>query len=311
MSQESSNKNHQESSGKYPEKSSGKSPDKSPERSHGIKWLKKLFNHSEIHNRQDFFEAISQAELQKLIDADAARMMKGVLSVSQMTAADIMIPRSQMTVLNLNTLLVDTLPEIIESTHSRFPVVNDENKDEVMGILLAKDLIKFTLSPDFPHLKIQSSMLRPAVFIPESKRLDSLLKEFRLSRNHLAVVVDEYGSVSGLVTIEDVLEQIVGEIEDEFDCEEDVLIKPLENHLGQQWFEVNALTPIEELNQFFKTSFSDERIDTLGGLILMSLGHVPEEGSKLNLPPFEILITQADTRHIIQVHLKLLDSAAS
>lgn len=272
-----------------------------------MQWLKKLLTHSEIHNRQDFFEAISQAEHQKLIDADAAKMMKGVLSVSQMTASDIMIPRSQMTVLNLNSLLVDTLPEIIESTHSRFPVIHDENKDEVMGILLAKDLIKFTLSPDLPQLKIQTSMLRPAVFIPESKKLDSLLKEFRLSRNHLAVVVDEYGSVSGLVTIEDVLEQIVGDIEDEFDCEEELLIKPLENH----WFEVDALMPIEELNQFFKTTFSDERIDTLGGLILMTLGQVPEIGSQIKLKPFDIVITQADSRHIIQVHLKLSDSSAS
>ncbi len=272
-----------------------------------MKWLKKLFNHSEIHNRQDFFEAISQAETQKLIDSDAAKMMKGVLSVSQMTASDIMIPRSQMTVLNLNSLLVDTLPEIIESTHSRFPVVDDENKDNVMGILLAKDLLKFTLSSDLPQLKIQASMLRPSIFIPESKRLDALLKEFRLSRNHLAVVVDEYGSVSGLVTIEDVLEQIVGEIEDEFDCEEALLIKPLEN----QWFEVDALICIEDLNQFFKTQFSDERVDTLGGLILMTLGQVPQEGSQFNLAPFEILITKADTRHLIQVHLKLLSTTAS
>ena len=259
-----------------------------------------FFSPSKTHHREDFLTAISEAEAHCLIDADAAKMIKGVMEVSDMTVSDIMIPRSQMVMINLNSSLAETLPLIIQSSHSRFPVVDDEDKDNIIGILHAKDILKYLIDDDFSHIKIQAHMLRSAAFIPESKRLDSLLKEFRLSRNHLAMVIDEYGSLSGLVTIEDVLEQIVGEIEDEFDKKEDAMIKPCGPHL----FEINALTSIEEFNLHFGSHYSDELVDTMGGLILLTLGHVPEQGTVFMLDSFEVQIIEADTRHIIRMTIK-------
>jgi len=268
-------------------------------------WLRNFFKKLEAHPREDFFNAINQAQKQGLIDRDAAKMITGVMEVADMTVSDIMIPRSQMIIINLNASLAETLPRVINSSHSRFPVVDDEDKDNIIGILHAKDILKYLindpLSENFSDLKIQAHMLRPTAFIPESKHLDSLLKEFRLSRNHLAIVIDEYGSVSGLVTIEDVLEQIVGDIEDEFDKEEDAMIKPC----GQGLFELNALTSIEEFNQYFGTQYSTERVDTIGGLVLLNLGHVPPVGTQVKLDAFEIEIIESDTRRIIRMMVKV------
>ncbi len=271
-------------------------------------WLFRLFHFFgtvDIQSREDFLNAIEQAKDNLLIDEDASKMIKGVMEVANMTVSDIMIPRSQMTVINLNSSFTDTLPLIINTSHSRFPVIDDEDKDKVIGILHAKDILQYVTEANFSDLKIQANMLRPAVFIPESKHLDTLLKEFRLSRNHLAVVVDEYGMISGLVTIEDVLEQIVGDIEDEFDIQEDLMIKPI----GLDIYDIDALTPIEEFNHYFGTSFSSEQIDTVGGLILLTLGTVPPEGTIFKLPPFEIKITESDKRRIIRMtaQLHLLD----
>lgn len=272
---------------------------------HHKNWLVRLFNFFgciEIQNREDFLQAISQAESHSIIDADASKMIQGVMNVSDNTVSDIMIPRSQMTVVNLNAPLSDILPIMIDSSHSRFPVVDDEDKDKVIGILHAKDVLPHLVSRHLNELKLQADMLRPAVFIPESKHLDTLLKEFRLSRNHLAVVVDEYGMTSGLVTIEDVLEEIVGEIEDEFDTEADALIKPL----GPDLFEVNALTDIEVFNQHFGTHYNTERVDTVGGLILLNLGTVPTEGTVFQLGSLEIRILESDERRILRMSVHRL-----
>jgi len=209
-----------------------------------------------------------------------------------MQARDIMIPRSQMDVVERDATLAEILPLVIESAHSRFPVIG-ETRDEVIGILLAKDLLPFTAG-DGGDFNIRE-VLRPAFFIPESKRLNVLLKEFRSSRNHMAVVVDEYGGVAGLVTIEDVIEQIVGEIEDEHDIEEEEsFILPA----GDGHFTVRGLTPIEDFNEHFECNISDEDFDTVAGLVMSELGHMPKRGERVDFDGFHFTVVRCDNRRI-------------
>lgn len=236
-----------------------------------------------------------------IIDADALAMMEGAIKVSETQVRDAMIPRSQMIVVHNDSDLDEFLPQILESGHSRFPVIG-EDKDEVVGILLAKDLL--------PHLASGGEQfelaktIRTAVVIPESKRLNLLLRDFRSSRNHMAIVVDEYGGVSGLITIEDVLEEIVGEIDDEYDEEEEALILPL----NENRYQVKALTPIDDLNDMFDSNLSDDDYGTVGGLLLAEFGRVPEHGDMVVLEDrFEFRVTEADNRRIITLEMNVLD----
>lgn len=262
-------------------------------------WLSRVikrFKPHQIESKQDLHDAMTEAEDKQLIDADAARMIDGVLRISKMTVKDIMIPRAQMVTLERGKHLSSLLPTIIESTHSRFPVIEEGDRDSVVGILLAKDLLKYYARHEFEDQMLEEHFLRPAVFVPESKRIDSLLKEFRLSHNHLAIVVDEYNAVSGVVTIEDVLEQIVGDIEDEYDGDEEIHICPLDGNR----FRVDAQTFIEDFNERFECSISDDRVDTIGGLVMQHLGYVPKVGETTSIGSFDFEVTQADDRHILE-----------
>jgi magnesium and cobalt transporter len=255
---------------------------------------------AEPKDREQLIQLLRDAQRRALFDADALAMIEGVLQVSEMQVRDIMIPRSQMEVLSREGAPADMLPTIVESGHSRFPVIG-ESRDEVVGILLAKDLLRFFASDNTESFNIRE-VLRPAVFIPESKRLNVLLKEFRSNRNHMAIVVDEYGGVAGMVTIEDVLEQIVGEIEDEHDLDEDYYIrKHSETH-----FTVKALTPIEDFNEYFETRFSDEEFDTIGGLLVHEFGHLPKRGETVTIDNFLFKVLRADNRRIHMFHLSVL-----
>ena len=264
-------------------------------------WLGRLGQilQSEPQDREQLVDVLRDAQQNDLIDGDALSMIEGVLQVTEMQVRDIMIPRSQMVVVELDSTPEQTLPALIASAHSRFPVVG-ESRDEVLGILLAKDLLPMFMQQngDESRLNIRD-LLRPAVFIPESKRLNVLLKEFRANRNHMAIVVDEYGGVAGLVTIEDVLEQIVGEIEDEHDFDDDLNI--LEH--SENEFIVKAITPIEDFNEHFSTDFSDDEFDTIGGLVLNAFGHLPKRGEIVELEPFQFKVIRADNRrvHLMQV----------
>ena len=224
------------------------------------------------------------------------------MDIAEQRVRDIMIPRSQMITLKRNQPLEECLDVIIESAHSRFPVIS-EDKDHIEGILMAKDLLPF-MSKDSQPFSIDK-VLRPAVVVPESKRVDRMLKEFRSQRYHMAIVVDEFGGVSGLVTIEDILELIVGEIEDEYDDIEDRDIRQLSRHT----FTVRALTPIEEFNEVFSTSFSDEEVDTIGGLIMQAFGHLPSRGEIITIDGYQFKVAMADSRRIIQVHVTIPDES--
>jgi len=251
-------------------------------------------------DRDELIQVLEQACADGIIDADVLAMMEGALEVSETQVRDAMIPRSQMVVVHMDSRLADYLPQIVDSGHSRFPVVG-ENKDEVVGILLAKDLLPHVASggQDFDL----SATIRPPVVIPESKRLNVLLRDFRVSRNHMAIVVDEYGGVSGLITIEDVLEEIVGEIDDEYDEEVEALILPL----GERRFQVQALTPIEMLNERFDSELSDDDYDTVGGLLLAEFGRVPEYDDVVTLAErFEFRVIKADNRRIITLEMNVL-----
>lgn len=244
----------------------------------------------EPEDRDQLVELLHAAFERQILDADALSMIEGVLQVSEMQVRDVMIPRSQMDMIDVAESPEAFIPFVIETAHSRFPVYED-NKDNVIGVLLAKDMLRFYAGEDFNVRE----MLRPAVFIPESKRLNVLLKEFRANRNHIAIVVDEYGGVSGLVTIEDVLEQIVGEIEDEFDFDE-TEDNILPDKTGR--FRVKAVTEISDFNEFFGTRFSDEEFDTIGGLVMNRFGHVPKRGETVVLEGFSFQVVRADSRKI-------------
>ena len=253
----------------------------------------------EPEDREQLLELLHGAYEHNLLDADALAMIEGVLQVSEMQARDIMVPRSQMDVIDINESPDQFIPMVMQTAHSRFPVIG-ENKDDVIGILLAKDLLRYYAGEEEFNVR---DMLRPAVFIPESKPLNVLLKEFRKNRNHIAIVVDEYGGVAGLVTIEDVLEQIVGDIEDEYDFED------VENNIvpekGGQ-YRVKALTEIDDFNAAFGTHFSDEEFDTIGGLILKLFGRVPKRVEQISFDGLTFRVLRADSRriHLLQVTKK-------
>ena len=250
----------------------------------------------EPEDREELLELLHGAFEHKLLDADALSMIEGVLSVSEMTVRDIMIPRSQMDVVSQEDAPPEFFPLVLETRHSRFPVIG-ENKDDVVGILLAKELLNYYANPEGFDLH---DTLRPAVFVPESKRLNVLLRDFRANRNHMAIVVDEYGGVSGLVTIEDVLEQIVGDIEDEYDFDEseDNIIAEANGR-----FRVKAQTEIGDFNEHFGTDFADDEFDTVGGLVLQAFGRLPKRGESTTIGGLRFRVIRADSRrlHTLQV----------
>jgi len=250
-------------------------------------------------SRQDLVELLRDAFRRGLIDRDSLDMIEGVFGVSEMKVRDIMIPRGQVDVVEKNARPEDYLPMVIESGHSRFPMI-DGDKDKVIGILLAKDLLRyFQLDKKKRGQFRVLDMLRPAVFVPESKRLNVLLREFRANRNHMAVVVDEFGGMAGIITIEDVLEQIVGEIADEYDIDEETMILPRRD--GE--FVVKALTPLEDFNARLRTAYSDEDVDTIGGLILSKFGRMPKRGDTIVIDRLQFEVLRADSRriHLIKV----------
>jgi len=255
----------------------------------------------EPEDRDQLLELLQSSYERNLMDADALAMIEGVLQVSELQARDIMVPRAQLDVVDINDTPEVFLPKVIESGHSRFPVIG-ESKDDVIGILLAKDLLRYYAG----HESNVRDMLRPAVFIPESKRLNVLLKDFRRARNHMAIVVDEYGGVAGLVTIEDVLEQIVGEIEDEYDFDEtEAQILLDRNGL----YRVKAQTAIEDFNSTFGTEFSDDEYDTIGGLLLNRFGRLPKRGEEIELDSLRFRVQRADSRRLHSLLVEKLSPA--
>ncbi len=264
-------------------------------------WMGKIVQmfQGEPQNKEEFVDFIEDAQERELIDPEAKDMIQGVLRVSELKVRDIMIPRSQIITLDVDSSLSDILPIMVESSHSRFPVIC-EDKDHIEGVLLAKDLLPLILKDKCENHAL-TEYLRPAVVIPESKRLDTLLNEFRQQRYHMAIVVDEYGGVSGLVTIEDILEIIVGEIEDEHDEEEVCDIRQVSKHV----YTVQALTPIDEFNNFFNAKFDTTDADTIGGIILHAFGHMPARGEAIELNNLQFKITNSDTRRISQIQVTI------
>ena len=270
--------------------------------SSGKSWLDKLKNSisGESRNKEELVSVITDAEHNEIIDPQTREMIEGVIGVNEMRVRDIMIPRAQMTTIDVEKKVEEFLPLMLESAHSRFPVIS-EDKDHIEGILLAKDLLAFAFNAEKEfNLK---DILRPAVIVPESKRVDVLLKEFRQQRYHMAIVVDEYGGVSGLVTIEDILEIIVGEIEDEYDTEEDGTddIRPL----NKSTYTVKALTPVDDFNEFFETKFSEEEADTIGGIVLKAFGHMPETNDEITIGDILFKVTNSDKRRLIQLKVSV------
>ncbi|MEE9330962.1 MAG: transporter associated domain-containing protein [Methylophilaceae bacterium] len=252
----------------------------------------------EPEDREQLVALLHSAYENHLMDADSLAMVEGVLQVSEMQVRDIMIPRSQMDVIDITDSPEVFIPHVIETAHSRFPVIEDD-KNDVVGILLAKDLLRYNAGEDFEV----RDMLRPAVFIPKSKRLNILLKEFRSTRNHIAIVVDEYGGVAGMVTIEDVLEQIVGDIEDEYDYDEDEdnIIKSADGH-----YRVKALTEIEDFNEAVGTDFSDEEFSTIGGLIVNKFGYLPKRDDHIVIANLSVTVVRADSRRLYSIAIQVL-----
>jgi magnesium and cobalt transporter len=251
----------------------------------------------EPEDREELLDLLHGAFERKLIDADALSMIEGVLQVSEMTVRDIMIPRAQMDVVSVEDDPAEFIPLVLETRHSRFPVIG-ENKDDVVGILLAKELLNWYRSPETFNVH---DTLRPAVFVPESKRLNVLLRDFRANRNHIAIVVDEYGGVSGLVTIEDVLEQIVGDIEDEYDfdeSEDNIIAEAGGRH------RVKAQTEIADFNAHFGTDFADDEFDTVGGLVLQAFGRLPKRGEATTIGDFRFRVVRADSRRLYTLHVE-------
>ncbi|HET8705318.1 MAG TPA: transporter associated domain-containing protein [Pseudomonadales bacterium] len=251
----------------------------------------------EPRNRDDLIEVLTTAQQRGLIDADALGIIQGAFQVADMQVREIMVPRSQAVILKASSNPTDYLPAIIASQHSRFPVVG-EDADNVLGILLAKDLLNLVANGQLEKTNIKE-LLRPATFVPESKRLNVLLKEFRSNRNHMAIVVNEYGGIAGIVTIEDVLEQIVGEIEDEHDWDDENFIK---RYNGNE-FIVKAITPVEDFNAHFNTKFSDDQFDTIGGILVNEFGHLPKRNETLQLENVKFRVLHADNRTIKLLHV--------
>ena len=253
---------------------------------------------TEPRSREDVRDILKLAMENEVIDEDAFTIIEGAMEVSAMQARDIMVPRPQMEVIKAESTLEEILPQIIESKHSRYPVIG-ESPDDILGVLLAKDLLPQILSDDRENFDV-TQLLRRSVVVPESKRLNVLLREFRLNRNHMAIVIDEYGGVAGLVTIEDVLEEIVGEIEDETDTEEDLFIR----RISDDDYFVRALTPIEDFNEYFKVSLSDEEFDTIGGIVMHAFGHMPTRNEITYIDGFEFKVINADQRKIHSLRLR-------
>ncbi|MFT5234960.1 MAG: magnesium and cobalt transporter [Shewanella sp.] len=271
-------------------------------------WFEKVSQlfQGEPQNRNELVDLIHGAELREVISQDTREMIKGVLEVSELRVRDIMIPRAQIVALQIDDSVAELLSTVIGTSHSRFPVIN-EDKDHIEGILLAKDLLQYGFKNSDEPFSLRQ-VIRPAVVVPESKRVDVLLKEFRSQRYHMAIVVDEYGGVSGLVTIEDILEEIVGEIEDEFD--HDTTEETEIRKISKQVYMVKALTPIDDFNETFKTQFSDEEFDTVGGLVSHAFGHLPERNEKVTIGGIEFTVVSADTRRLLQLRVKLPDPDA-
>jgi magnesium and cobalt transporter len=270
-------------------------------------WLSDLFN-DEPTDRSELMESLRDAADRQLMDGEALNIIFGALQVSDMQARDIMIPRTQLVYLEDEKSLEQLLATIIESQHSRFPVIGD-NLDDIKGILHAKDLLPLSLGTRLgtrgkDHVEFDiKDCIRPATVIPESKRLNVLLQEFRATRNHMAVVVDEYGHVSGVVTIEDVLEQIVGEIEDEHDVDDDSFVKKLD----ERTFNVKATTTIEDFNEYFDVEIGDQEFDTIGGIVLKAFGHLPERGEMVAIGDLDFQVLNADSRRVRLLQVKLAE----
>lgn len=267
-------------------------------------WLERItqvFAH-EPKSRQELLELLREAHENQLLDSEALAIVEGAIQVADLQVRDIMVPRSQVISIKANASLREILPVIIDAAHSRYPVTGD-SLDEVVGVLLAKDLLPLLLKEDTQAFNLRE-LLRPVNFVPESKRLNVLLRDFRANHNHMAIVIDEYGGVAGLVTIEDVLEQIVGDIEDEHDIEEDSCIRQLPN--GD--YLIKGLTPIDQFNRFFDARFPDEEFDTLAGLVMSRFGHLPKRNEVLELEGFRLRVVNADSRRVHLLRLTRLDA---
>ena len=255
----------------------------------------------EPEDREQLIELLHSSYERHLLDADALAMIEGALQVSEMQARDIMVPRAQIDVIDINDSPEAFIPTVIETAHSRFPVI-DGSKDKVLGVLLAKDLLRYYAGEEFDV----RDMLRPAVFVPESKRLNVLLKEFRSTRNHMAMVVDEYGGVAGLLTIEDVLEQIVGDIEDEYDfdeTEDNIVTQP------DGRFRVKAITEIADFNEALGTTFTDEDYDTIGGLVVGAFERVPKRTEEIVVAGLRFKVLRADSRRVHSLLVERVSAA--
>jgi len=260
--------------------------------------IKKIKNYLlKPKDKEQLADILKSAFDKNMMDSDALMMLEGVLNVSEMHVRDIMIPRSQMDVIDISKKIEEFIPFVIKTSHSRFPVI-EESINNVIGILLAKDLLRFTSGEEF---EVRDN-LRPAIFVPESKRLNVLLKDFRTNRNHIAIVVDEYGGVAGMVTIEDVLEQIVGDIEDEFDYDEteDNIIEEQDRK-----FRVKASTEVSDFNNYFATNYSDDEFTTIGGLITQKFSYLPQRNEKVSFDGFDIEILRADSRQIHSILISI------
>jgi len=257
----------------------------------------------EPKDREELVKLMRDAEKRGLLGHDALAMIEGVMQVSELQVRDIMIPRSNIVFIPRDAGLDEICPLVIESAHSRFPV-QDEETSQVAGILLAKDLLNYATSNKEQKFDVKDVM-RPAIFVPESKRLNVMLHEFRAHRNHMAVVIDEYGSVAGLITIEDVLEQIVGEIEDEHDFEEEAFIL----QRSDSEFNIKALTEIDDFNERFNTNYSDDDVDTVGGMVVKSFGHVPEHGETTQIDQFLFEVLRADKRRVHLLRITIVDTS--
>lgn len=271
-------------------------------------WLERVADSfaGEPKDRQDLKDILMEAHEKEILDQEAFRIIEGALNVSELHVRDIMIPRSQMIYVESGKSIEEILPNIIESGHSRFPVIG-ENSDEVIGVLLAKDLLSLGSKTRFDTEKMSKQLkdiIRPATFVPESKRLNILLNEFRANRYHLAMVVDEYGGIAGLVTIEDVLEEIVGEIDDEHDSKE----QPNIRELGSSQFAVDALTPIDEFNEYFELTLSDDEFDTIGGIVSHQFGRLPKRDESIDIENLHFRVLNADDRRVKLLQVSISDS---
>ena len=263
-------------------------------------WLERIGQalSNEPRNRDELLDELRTAQVNGLLSPDTLAMIEGAMDVAEMSVGDVMVPRAQMVAIDIEAPYLEVVRTAVESGHSRFPV-HGEDRDEILGILLAKDLLRALV--DGHHPETVRGLLRPAVLIPESKRLNVLLKEFRITRNHMAIVMDEYGGVAGLITIEDVLEEIVGEIDDEYD---DAPGNPIQAQADGRYL-LDALTPIEDFNERFGSDFGDSEYDTIGGLLAGTMGHFPEVGEEVDIGRFRFRIARADARRVHAVHMAI------